>query len=139
MKARRIFYIILTIILISFLVYGCKPADTQGLEERIVELEEELADKESEVVEEEMPEVKEEVAEKEAEEETSVDEEDSNAEEDSDTDADADTDANKEAPTISLAIYEGPTLDGSICYSRVAATVKGNPGPTVVFSKDDSG
>ena len=46
----------------------------------------------------------------------------------------------KEAPTISLAIYEGPTPVGSdTCYYRVLATVTGKPAPTISFSKDDSG
>ena len=58
-------------------------------------------------------------------------------EEETDTDADAEGDA--EAPAISLAIYEGPTLEGSICYYRIEATVNGSPNPTVSFSKDDSG
>jgi hypothetical protein len=47
----------------------------------------------------------------------------------------------KEAPTISLEIYEGPTYSAAddICYYRVKATVTGKPAPTVLFSKDDSG
>jgi len=62
---------------------------------------------------------------------------DSDANGDSDTDGDAD--AVKSEPTISLEIYEGPTLEGSICYHRVRTTVTGSPNPTVSFSKDDSG
>ena len=49
------------------------------------------------------------------------------------------SDVEKEAPTISLEIYEGPTLEGSICYHRIKATVTGSPNPAVSFSKDDSG
>jgi len=68
---------------------------------------------------------------------------DADADTDTDTDADADTDtdtdADAEAPTIDLAIYEGPTLDGSICYYRIEATVTGSPNPAISFSKDDSG
>jgi len=47
----------------------------------------------------------------------------------------------KEAPTISLEIYEGPTYSAAddVCYYRVKATVTGKPTPTVSFSKDDSG
>ena len=58
---------------------------------------------------------------------------------DADADTDTDTDADAEAPTIDLAIYEGPTLDGSICYYRIEATVTGSPNPAISFSKDDSG
>lgn len=49
------------------------------------------------------------------------------------------SDAAKEAPTISLAIYEGPTFEGNMCYYRVEATVTGSPNPAVSFSKDDGG
>jgi len=56
---------------------------------------------------------------------------------DADADSDDDDDADVEAPTISLAIYQGPTLEGSICYYRIEATVTGSP--SVSFSKDDSG
>jgi hypothetical protein len=61
------------------------------------------------------------------------------ADEEAEEEADADSDSEKEAPTINLEIYEGPTLEGSICYSRVRATVTGSPNPTISFSKDDSG
>jgi hypothetical protein len=47
--------------------------------------------------------------------------------------------AAKEAPAIKLAIYEGSTIEGNICYYRVKATVTGSPNPVVIFSKDDSG
>lgn len=45
-----------------------------------------------------------------------------------------------EAPTIKLAIYEGPAYSSGndVCYYRVKAVVTGKPTPTVVFSKDDS-
>ncbi|MFC2145079.1 hypothetical protein ACFLQQ_01990 [Actinomycetota bacterium] len=58
---------------------------------------------------------------------------------DADGDSDGDADIVKEEPTISLEIYEGPTLEGSICYYRVRATVDGSPSPTVSFNRDDSG
>jgi hypothetical protein len=44
----------------------------------------------------------------------------------------------KEAPTIELKIYEGPTLEGSICYWRVKAVVTGDPAPSIDWNKDDS-
>ena len=47
----------------------------------------------------------------------------------------------KESPTITLEIYEGPiysSADG-VCYYRIEAIVTGSPTPSVVFSKDDSG
>ena len=58
--------------------------------------------------------------------------------EDETDEADSEEEADAEAPTISLAVYEGPTLSGTICYSRVEATVTGSPSPTISFSKDDS-
>ena len=75
----------------------------------------------------------------------SDDDADTDTDSDDDTDTDTDTDSDdyadvvKEAPTISLAIYEGPTFEEGICYSRVKATVTGSPTPTVSWSKDDSG
>ncbi|MEI8226566.1 MAG: hypothetical protein WCG82_11640, partial [Bacteroidota bacterium] len=50
------------------------------------------------------------------------------------------TTAPKEAPTIQLKIYEGPTFSAvdNICYYRIEAVVTGNPNPIVQFSKDDS-
>ena len=46
----------------------------------------------------------------------------------------------KEAPTIELKIYEGPTFSAAdnVCYYRIEAVVTGNPNPTLLFSKDDS-
>ncbi len=45
----------------------------------------------------------------------------------------------KEAPTITLEIYEGPTPADGLCYYRVQANVTGTPAPTIEWSKDDSG
>ena len=55
-----------------------------------------------------------------------------------DTEGD-DTYLETEAPTITLAVYVGPTYSaaGGICYYRIEASVTGSP--TVSFSKDDSG
>ena len=46
----------------------------------------------------------------------------------------------REAPTITLEIYEGPIYSSSdnVCYYRIKAVVTGDPTPSVVFSKDDS-
>ena len=46
----------------------------------------------------------------------------------------------KEAPTIKLEIYEGPTYSpaDNVCYYRIKANVTGSPVPTIAFSKDDS-
>ena len=54
-----------------------------------------------------------------------------------DTEGD-DTYLETEAPTITLAVYDGPTYSaaGGICYYRIEASVTGSP--TVSFSKDDS-
>ncbi len=145
MRSKLTIFLIAVLIIIPLIVLGCKTQDTTGLEERIAELEGKLTEAETEVTEEEITEVEEEVVEEEPAEDTAdteeMEEEDMGEEPD-DADADTDTntdvdDADKEAPTISLAIYEGPALDGSICYYRVEATVTGSP--TVSFSKDDSG
>ena len=47
----------------------------------------------------------------------------------------------KEAPTITIEVYEGPIYSSAddVCYYRIKAIVTGNPTPTVSFSKDDSG
>ncbi len=134
--------IVLTITsLILMFFIGCKSPDLTELEERIEklelektieELEEELAKKEAE--ESAPEEKKEEATEDLADTEEMEEEEDGEGEP---GDGDADADADKVAPTISLTIYEGPTLDGNICYYRVQAAVTGSP--TVSFSKDDSG
>ncbi len=142
--------IIITITSLTLFSFaGCKSPETTDLEERIEKLEleekiealeDELAKKEAEETspEEEEKEVTEETNEtEEMEEEEDGEEEIDDADSDTDADADSDTDADKEAPTISLTIYEGPTLDGSICYYRIQATVIGSS--TVSFSKDDSG
>ena len=52
----------------------------------------------------------------------------------------AETTDPKEAPTIELKIYEGPTFSAAdnVCYYRIEAVVTGNPNPTLQFSKDDS-
>jgi len=46
----------------------------------------------------------------------------------------------KEAPTITLEIYEGPIYSSvdNVCYYRIRAKVTGSPAPSVEFSKDDS-
>ena len=142
----KLLLIITIISLILMLFAGCKSPDTSELEERIEkleledkieELEEELAKKEAEEAAPEEEKVTEDTTDTEQmEEEEEGEEETVDADSDTDDDGDSDTGIDKEAPTISLAIYEGPTLDGSICYYRVEATVTGSP--TVSFSKDDS-
>ena len=74
------------------------------------------------------------------EEEIDIEQEEKAEEEEEETEEQAEEAAeeDKEAPTIKLEVYEGPTLTGSICYWRVKAIVKGNPAPSVEFSKDDS-
>ena len=64
---------------------------------------------------------------------------DADADDDADADTDDDADVVKEAPTISLAIYEGPLPIESVCVYRIEATVTGSPNPNISFSKDDSG
>ena len=51
-----------------------------------------------------------------------------------------DADEEKNSPTVSLKVYEGPLYSApdDVCYYRVEATVTGNPAPDIVWSKDDS-
>lgn len=94
------------------------PEEKLGVEETEEEIvEEEVAPEEEEEEEEEVPEEAEEEAEEEA------------------------TEEEKEAPTIELQIYEGPTYSSldNVCYYRVKAIVTGTPTPDIEFSKDDSG
>jgi len=71
-------------------------------------------------------------------EDTDIDDED-DADEDDDSDTD-DTDAEKEAPTLSLEVYEGPIYSAAddICYWRVKANLTGSPNPTISWSRDNS-
>lgn len=67
-----------------------------------------------------------------------ADSEDEVGEADSEVD---DTYIEKEAPTITLKIYEGPIYSAAddVCYHRIEAEVTGTPSPAVTWSKDDSG
>lgn len=51
------------------------------------------------------------------------------------------TEKDNKRPTIKLQIYEGPKYSESedACYYMVKAVVTGDPKPSVMFSKDDSG
>jgi len=59
---------------------------------------------------------------------------------DTDTAQSDNEDTEKKAPTISLAISEGPTYSEAddVCWYRVKATVTGNPAPTITWSQDFS-
>jgi len=61
-------------------------------------------------------------------------------EEDSDTTQSSQADSDNAAPTISLAISEGPTYSAAddVCWWRVKATVTGSPAPTIIWSQDVS-
>ncbi len=141
--------IVITIISLILLFFvGCKSPGMTELEERIekLELEEKIKALEDELAKKEAEEASPEEEGESPASDIDIDndeigeeptEEEEPSEEEGSGDEEADADADKEAPTISLAIYEGPSLDGSICYYRVEATVTGSP--TVSFSKDDSG
>jgi hypothetical protein len=75
----------------------------------------------------------------EEEEETTQDEDEETTEQDEETTESTEED-DKEAPTIKLEIYEGPTYSAAddVCFYRIKAVVTGNPNPAVTFSKDDS-
>ncbi len=51
-----------------------------------------------------------------------------------------DEEEGEEEPTVELKVYEGPLFSeaNDVCYYRIEAKVKGNPEPTIEFSKDDS-
>ena len=117
--------LILTII-ITFCSFSCSPPGPakQTIEETAQETAEEIT------VEEPEEEPAEEVVADEPVEEPS-EEKDSEIEK-------SNEDEEKEAPTIKLEIYEGPTPANGICYYRVKAIVTGNPTPTIEFSRDDS-
>ena len=61
-------------------------------------------------------------------------------EEDTDTTQSSQADTEKKAPTISLAISEGPVHSSAddVCWWRVEATVTGSPAPTITWSQDVS-
>lgn len=128
MRKNKLYFFlsILTIIFLFSFAALCTQCGTAAEEEKIGVEGEEKAVAEEEALEEEAV-AEEEVTE---EEETEVTEEEEEA-----------VVEEKEAPTISLSIYEGPTYSSSdnLCYYRIKATVTGNPGPTVEWSKDDSG
>ncbi|HEY4695445.1 MAG TPA: DUF2927 domain-containing protein [Candidatus Hydromicrobium sp.] len=127
MKKFRLLIFFLVLILLSSFTPACTKTEPV-IEEtadpgEAVSLEEEATvSVEEEVLEEE------EAEEEEEEEVTEEEEEEEEAEEE------------KEAPNITLEIYEGPTYspDDGVCYYRIKAIVTGNPGPDVDFSKDDS-
>jgi len=130
MKKNKLYIIIaiLTTIFLFTISAICNQCAAPTEEEKIGVEEEEAAPEEAtaeEVTEEEAAEAEEEEVEEAAEEEAGEEEV---AEEE------------KEAPTISLSIYEGPTYSSAdnVCYYRIKATVTGSPTPTVEFSKDDS-
>jgi len=131
-------YILLSIIVLICL-FGtaaiCNQCATDTVEEvegtgEEAEAAEEAVDEGSETPEESEEEetVEEEPAEEESAEEEAVEEEE-------------EENIEKEAPTITLEIYEGPIYSSAdnVCYYRIKAIVTGNPTPAVVFSKDDSG
>jgi len=128
MKKNKI-YIILAILTtislfaVSAICNQCAVAPEE--EEKIGVEEEEEAVAEEEAVEEEAV----------AEEEVTEEEEAEEAEEEEGTVVEE-----KEVPTITLAIYEGPTYSSAdgVCYYSIKATVTGSPSPDVDWSKDDS-
>jgi hypothetical protein len=133
---RKVFYFFLaclaTIFLFSFaaLCNQCGAGITEDDEKIDVE---ETGEEEAAAGDEEEAASEEEASGEEAEEEESAEEETGEEEEES-------AEEDKEAPTISLEIYEAEysSADG-VCYSRVEAKITGKPTPTVEFSKDDSG
>jgi PKD repeat protein len=133
MKKNKL-YIILAILATVFLFITsavcnqCKAAAPEEGTEAGEEEQEEATTEGEAVTEEETVEGEEEAPAEEEEEEEVVEEEEEV------------TEGEKEAPTISLAIYEGPTYSTAddVCYYRIKATVTGSPSPTVEFSKDDS-
>jgi hypothetical protein len=120
-KLYSILAILSTIFLLSFAAI-CNQCGTAAAEEEESVEEEETAEEEEEAEEEEM-----------AEEETAEEEEVVAEEEEEEA-------GEKEEPTISISIYEGPTYSAAdgVCYYRVKANVTGSPSPDVEWNRDDS-
>ena len=131
-KTRYLIPLLILTIIITFCFFSCRtpsPGD-QTIEEPAQKTINENSIKEPE------EEVEEEVAAEEPVVEEVLDEEE--AVSTGEKEEEEEVEEEKEAPTITLEIYEGPTLSNDICYYRVKAIVTGNPGPDIDFSKDDS-
>ena len=131
-KTRYLIPLLILTIIITFCFFSCRtpsPSD-QTIEEPAQKTINENSIKEPE------EEVEEEVAAEEPVVEEVLDEEE--AVSTGEKEEEEEVEEEKEAPTITLEIYEGPTLSNDICYYRVKAIVTGNPGPDIDFSKDDS-
>lgn len=129
---RKVFYFSLACLMIIFLFSFAALCNQcgAGIAEDEEKIDVEEKDKEETAEEETAAEDEEEAAsDAAAEDEEEAEEEDEEA-----------ADEDKQAPTISLEIYEtGYSSADGVCYSRVEAKVTGKPTPTVTFSKDDSG
>ena len=145
--AKRRFYLILSIVtiisLFSFAAIctqcGADTGDKVGIEDGKVSEDtedEEVASDDKETEDEDNAETEDETA-REEDEESEDTEDEADSQEDTDIEDDEDLDA--EEPTISLEIYEGPFPADSLCVYRVKANVTGSPGPSITWSKDDSG
>lgn len=131
-KTRYLIPLLILTIIITFCSFSCStpsPSD-QTIEEPAQKIINENSIKEPE------EEVEEEVAVEEPVVEEVLDEEE--AVSTGEKEEEEEVEEEKEAPIITLEIYEGPTLSNDICYYRVKAIVTGNPGPDIDFSKDDS-
>jgi len=126
MKKNKLYILLSIIALICF--FGTAAICNQCAADTVEEVE---------GTEEEEAAVEEAVEEEETEEEEPADEEVASEEEEETPEQEE----QKEAPTITLEIYEGPIYSSSdnVCYYRIKAIVTGHPTPVVVFSKDDSG
>jgi len=142
MKKNKLYLLISIITLICFFGTAalCNQCAADTVEETDSTIgEDEITSEETAKEEEETPESEEEETE---EEEPSEEEEETSEEEPSEEEEEtSEQEEQKEAPTITLEIYEGPIYSSAddVCYYRIKAIVTGNPTPAVVFSKDDSG
>ncbi len=136
MAKNKLYLLISIITLVCFFgtaaICSLCSADTAGETENAEEEEEVAAEA---AVEEEEGETLE------SEEEDGPADEEESAGEEEDEEEEGMEDIEKEAPTITLEVYDGPTYSSgdNVCYYRVKATVTGDPTPSVVFSRDDSG
>jgi len=128
MKKNKLYLLISIITLICF--FGTAAICNQCAAETVEEIEN--AEEEEEAVVEESVEEEDKTPESE-EEET---EEEESAEEEEEVE-----EIEREAPTITIEVYEGPIYSSAdnVCYYRIKAIVTGKPTPVVEFSKDDSG
>ena len=142
MKKNKLYIFLSIAVLICLFGTGvlCNQCTADTVEETDSTEGEDESTKEEAIEEDKTPESGEEAEEELAGEEDTGEEESSEEEEETEEET-PEQQEQKEAPDITLEIYEGPVYSSGddVCYYRIKAIVTGSPSPIVVFSKDDSG